>query len=390
MRLLVSFAGGTGHWLPLSPLARSARSAGDQVLVTGQPAMMSTVAAAGFTAVDSGGRTLADPSMRRPLIPVDRAAEAAVINEVFAGSLARERARRLIGIVRGWRPDVLVHDEIDVGAAVAADLLALPRVEVVVLLAGGTVDRPGLAASVARTRAAAGLPADAPDPALTLEPIPAGFRDPADPLRGPVRRIRPAVLESGAAPSDAATARALAWLDRTPGRPVVHFTLGTIFHQESGDLFGRVLAGLGRLDASVVVTVGREIDPAELGSPPANVLVERYVPQAVLLPRCDLLVCHAGSGSVAGGLTFGLPMLLVPIGADQPASADRCAALGLARVLDALTATPDEVAAAARDLLEDPRFRRAAAPWQAACAALPSAADAVGWIRTLTDHQSAS
>ncbi len=389
MRLLVSFAGGTGHWLPLSPLARAAAAAGDRVLVTGQSAMLPVVAGAGFTAVDSGGRTLAHPSIRRPLLPVDRAREAAVITEVFAGSLARERAGRLIGIARGWRPDAIVHDEVDVGAAVAADALGLPRVEVVVLLAGGTPDRPELAAGVARTRAVFGLPAD-PGPALTLEPIPAGFRDPADPLPDPVRRIRPAVLESPAASADVASDRTLAWLDRRPGRRVVHFTLGTIFHQESGDLFGRVLAGLGRLDASVVVTVGREIDPAELGPPPANVLVERYVPQAVLLPRCDLLVCHAGSGSVAGALAFGLPMLLLPMGADQPATADRCAALGAARVLDPLTASADEVATAAGDLLDDPSFRRAAAPWRAACDALPSAAEAVGWIRTLSDHRSAS
>jgi len=396
VRVLVSFDGGSGHFLPLVPLARAAARHGDRVLVTGQSAMLQSIVAAGFTAVDSGGRTLADPSMRRPLVPVDRAAEAAVITDFFAGALARQRAARLITIARHWRPDVILHDEVDFGAAVAAEVLGLPHVAVVVLIAGGTVDRRALAAELDGTRAAFGLPPDPqsamPHRRLILEPAPAGFRDPADPLPAQARRIRPAVVEADPPPipADASTARTLAWLDGRPVRPVVWFTLGTIFHQESGDLFTRVMAGLGRLHASVVITVGREVDPAELGPPPANVLVERFVPQQVLLPRCDLLVCHAGSGSVLGALAFGVPMLLLPMGADQPANADRSVALGVAMVLDPLTATPGDVASAARQLLTDPRFGRAAEPLRRACAALPTADDAVGWIRTLGSHPSGS
>jgi len=277
-----------------------------------------------------------------------------------------------------------------------AEVLGLPHVAVVVLIAGGTVDRRALAAELDGTRAAFGLPPDPesamPHRRLILEPAPAGFRDPADPLPAQARRIRPAVVEADPPPipADASTARTLAWLDGRPVRPVVWFTLGTIFHQESGDLFTRAMVGLGRLHASVVITVGREVDPAELGPPPANVLVERFVPQQVLLPRCDLLVCHAGSGSVLGALAFGVPMLLLPMGADQPANADRSVALGVAMALDPLTATPGDVASAARELLTDPRFGRAAEPFRRACAALPTADDAVGWIRTHCSHPSGS
>jgi len=152
VRVLVSFAGGSGHFLPLVPLARAAARHGDRVLVTGQSAMLQSIVAAGFTAVDSGGRTLADPSMRRRLVPVDRAAEAAVITDFFAGALARQRAARLITIAPHWRPDVILHDEVDFGAAVAEQVLGLPHVAVVVLIAGGTVDRRALAAELDGTR----------------------------------------------------------------------------------------------------------------------------------------------------------------------------------------------------------------------------------------------
>lgn len=390
MRMLVSFAGGTGHFLPLVPLARAARAEGDAVLVTGQAALLPTVTAAGFTAVDSGGTTLADPAARRDLARVDRAAEAAVILDVFAGSLARSRAARLMAIARHWRPDVIVHDEMDFGAALTAESLGRPRVEMTVLLAGGTVDRRHLTTRIERTRRSMGLTARPGSRRLTLVPAPPGFRDPADPLPPPVLWIRPDVLEPVPNEQDPATRRTLAWLARQPARPRILFTLGTIFHQESGDLFSRAVAGLSRLDASIVVTVGREIDPTELGPMPPHVHVERFVPQASVLPHCDLVVCHAGSGSVMGALAFGRPMLLLPMGADQPANADRCADLGVATVLDPLLATVDDVTTAARELLLDPTFRRRAASWRSAAAGLPTAAQALDRVRRLVDFTPSS
>jgi UDP:flavonoid glycosyltransferase YjiC (YdhE family) len=62
------------------------------------------------------------------------------------------------------------------------------------------------------------------------------------------------------------------------------------------------------------------------------------------------------------------------MGADQPWTADRCVTLGVARVLDPLTCTPRQVAAAVRALLDDDAPRRAAARLAARSAALPTTA----------------
>lgn len=126
----------------------------------------------------------------------------------------------------------------------------------------------------------------------------------------------------------------------------VYFTLGTVFHLESGDLFARVLAGLRELPVNLVVTVGRELDPNEFGPQPANVHLERYIPQSLLLPHCDLVVSHGGSGTLIGALSHGLPSVMLPMGADQPLNAARCEALGLGRSLDAVRATPEAVGGA--------------------------------------------
>jgi UDP:flavonoid glycosyltransferase YjiC (YdhE family) len=379
VRILFTFTGGAGHFLPLTPIAAAAAARGHEVAFSGQEMMRATVEAAGFTAYDSGGRTLTDAHKRMPLVPVDRAAEAAVIRNTFAGTVARERAGRLLAVAGQWRPDVIVRDEMDFGAAAVAERLGLPHAAVIVLAAGGMVGPGDLAEPLAALRGEHGL---APDPAmahryLTLAPFPRSFRDPADALPASTVHIRPGVLE---APAAAGAARAGG---AAGGRATVYFTLGTIFHQESGDLFTRVLAGLRELDADIVVTLGREIDPAEVGPQPAHVRVERFIPQRDLLPHCALAVTHAGSGSVIGALAFGVPLLLLPMGADQPHNADRCAALGVGRQLDPLTAGPAEIRAAAAGVLATPAYREAAGRLRAETAALPPADHAVDLIAGL-------
>jgi MGT family glycosyltransferase len=133
----------------------------------------------------------------------------------------------------------------------------------------------------------------------------------------------------------------------------VYATLGTTFNTHSGDLFERLLAGLAGVDADVLVTVGRHIDPADFGAQPDHVRVERFVPQEEVLRETDLVVSHGGSGSLMGALAHGLPSVLLPLGADQPHNARRADELGVARALDAATVTPDEIRQNVSDLLAD-------------------------------------
>lgn len=389
MRLLFTFTGGSGHFLPAIPIARAAMARGNAVAFSAQETMLSTVEAAGFPAIGSGGHTLAGPSLRGPLLPVDRAHEERVIRGVFAGRTARERAARLLDISDSWRPDVIVRDEVDFGAAVAAERLGIPHASIVVLAAGGLIHPDLVAEPLDALRAEHGLPADPKlemlHRYLTVVPVPPTYRDPRDPLPAAARHIHPAVLDSSpiAAQHDASGILALDWLHERSGRPTVYFTLGTVFHQESGDLFSRVVAGLSELDANIIVTVGREIDPAELGDQPANVRVDRFIPQEALLPHCDVVVSHAGSGSVIGALAFGVPLVLLPMGADQPQNADRCQALGVARVLDPLTVSRSDVRLAVVDVLCAPNYRDAATRIQNETAELPTSADAATWIQAL-------
>ena len=122
-----------------------------------------------------------------------------------------------------------------------------------------------------------------------------------------------------------------------------------------------MIEGLQRLDVNVVATVGPDCDPLAVDPGDPRVVVERFVPQDIVLPRCSLAVTHGGSGSVLGPLLHGLPLVVVPLGADhfENAAAVERAGAGIVITPDKLTA--DTVADAASRCLTDDELRSAAA-----------------------------
>jgi len=355
VRILFAFTGGRGHVEPLLPLAEAARAAGHTVAIGGRESVLPAVERLGF---DTHATEPGLVAQRLPLQPLDPEREAKEFRDGFVAR-SRERAPGVEALCRDWKPDVVVGEEAHYGALLAAERLGLPFASLVVLAAGTLATRELVAGPLNDVRAELGLP---PDPEasllsrqLVLAPLPPGYRDPAFPLPAVTTCFRP--FDALPAPHEA--------------QARVYVTLGTVFNLESGDLFTRVLAGVAELPVEVVATVGAEIDPSELGELPPHVRVERFLPQTEILPRCSAVVSHGGSGSVLGALAHGLPQVLVPMGADQPLNAARCEQLGLARVLDPVEATPEQVRDAVSAVLAEPGYRVAAERLQAEFAALP-------------------
>jgi MGT family glycosyltransferase len=160
--------------------------------------------------------------------------------------------------------------------------------------------------------------------------------------------------------------------------------LGTVFPQESGDLFGRVLAGVGSLPVDVVITVGQEIDPADLGDQPANVRITQFLPLDDALAHTDAVVSHGGSGTVIAAVSLGIPQVLLPMGADQPLNADRCAQLGVAEALDAVSSTSADIAEATGRVIRDASYRAQAKLLSDEAYSLPGAGHAASLIERLS------
>ena len=126
MRILFTSAGGRGHSDPLLPIARAAQAVGHAVAFCCRPPMAEAIEAAGFRAF-TAGPAITTPATIAPLLPLDTEREARVVRDGFAGrGIAHQRAAALPDVCGQWRPDVLVCDETDFGALVAAVRLDLP------------------------------------------------------------------------------------------------------------------------------------------------------------------------------------------------------------------------------------------------------------------------
>jgi len=379
VRILFTFVGGTGHYEPLVPIAKAAAAAGHSITVGCRPSMLALVQADGFK-VFGIGPDVADQLEVTPLLNADPEREDRILRDGFARDTARRRAKDILALCADVRPDIVVSDEVDYGALIAAEHLNLPYATVLVL-ASGSFARPELVADpLNEVRAEFGLRPD-PDLAmlsryLVVAPFPPSFRDPRFPLPATAYPIRHHSLE----PSRGDSPRS----PRPAERPTVYFTLGTIFNMESGDLFARVLAGLSDLPVNVIATTGRQLDPSLFGPPPQNIRIERFIPQADILPSCDLVISHAGSGSVIGALAHGLPSVLLPMGADQPHNADRCEKLGVAKVLDPVRVTSREIHDTVEAVLADPLFRQRARAMRDEIATLPHPSTVVPLLEKLS------
>lgn len=136
MRFLFSFAGGSGHFLPMTVFAKALAHKGHEVRNACQEGMVASVEAAGWHAEPTGGASLISPADRRPLIAVDRDRDEGAISKAFAGKIARERAQRLGELMGRWCPDTVVRDDVDFGAAITAEVAGLPHASIVVIAAG--------------------------------------------------------------------------------------------------------------------------------------------------------------------------------------------------------------------------------------------------------------
>ncbi|MGD0852511.1 MAG: nucleotide disphospho-sugar-binding domain-containing protein [Acidimicrobiales bacterium] len=140
-----------------------------------------------------------------------------------------------------------------------------------------------------------------------------------------------------------------------PERPLVYATLGTVMNTAT-DIFRDILIGLSDEPLDVVVTVGRDRDPAELDPIPANARVERFIPQAALLPRCAVVVHHGGAGTTFGCLTHGVPQVVIPQGADNFINASMVERVGAGLTLMPGHVNPQSIRDAVSATIHDPRF----------------------------------
>jgi UDP:flavonoid glycosyltransferase YjiC (YdhE family) len=376
MRIMISTRAGAGHFGPLIPFAKAFLRNNDEILVTAPAEAAPMIAEAGF-----------DHHVIPPPPPHDRDAKFAkarqmsydeanayVVGELFIRIDARAAYPHMLAAIEEYEPDIVVLEASEFAAALAAEAAGVPAVCVGITQAshmrvlGGTV-----AAALDELRAEFGLEPD-PDlerlnavPYFTL--VPEQLEDPAAP--GPADALRFRVEDDVPRPLPD-------WWENTAW-PLVYVTFGSVAPSMDyfPELYRDALDALALLPVRVLVTVGRDRDPAEIGPVAANVHVARWVPQADVMPHAAAMVCHGGSGTVTMGLAAGVPMAVLPLFADQPHNARRVADLGAGVMVERVTGLADAV----RRLLVDATYHESAQRIAAEIAELPTVDAAAAIVR---------
>ena len=359
MRVLFATTANAGHFRPLVPFAEACRRAGHDVLVAGQSGAAPAVERAGLSFwalsepdADEVGRFREGQARLSATQAMGRA-----LTELYVRLYAGAALDDMLAAIEEWRPDVVVRESAEFSSLVGAERFGVRHARVGIGLATAlegqmlSLGGPALDELGATVGVAPGLGERAAG-SLCLTMAPASLDDPRSAESERVRRFRDTSVGFAGSPPDG-------WGD--PAAPLVYLSFGTEVPSPTRDyfpgLYRAALEALQGTGARVLVTIGDQRDPGELGLLPPSVRVERWVAQAELMPHTAAMVGHAGAGSTLGALAAGVPMALVPLFADQPYNARRVADLGAALALDRGLASLPGLEQAVLELLSVARYR---------------------------------
>jgi zeaxanthin glucosyltransferase len=119
--------------------------------------------------------------------------------------------------------------------------------------------------------------------------------------------------------------------DKLTGKPLIYASMGTLQNQLT-DVFAAIATACVGLDAQLVISLGGASTDS-LPKLPGNPLVVSYAPQLALLERATVAITHAGMNTALECLTYGVPMVAIPVTNDQPGIAARIAWIGAGEIV---------------------------------------------------------
>jgi UDP:flavonoid glycosyltransferase YjiC (YdhE family) len=352
---------------------------GHQVCVASAPSMAGLTAAYGLTLAPVGLDFRVGDEPR--LVPGLAAARARrerdfpYTRKVLVETLAQAALPGIVRLVDQWRPDVIVRDPVEFAGLAAAEAAGLPHLTgrenrflplpVWHSELGGALAALGQAAGAGELEAtslyrylglAPALPAFVT--AATVLPDPREFGAHVAPT---MRFIRPRTPRRGAGPMPGTGEMAA-----SGPRGAVLITFGTVFDTEE-DLRASAAAAMRATQRPVIW--------ADRG--------RGWLDFDDVLPRCRVVVTVGGFNTIMAALRYGVPLVVIPAGADHQTNAARCSALGVGVVMEREQLSGATLRASIELVAGDPSFAARAAELAAEWASLPDADWATSQIEEL-------
>ncbi|HEX2302029.1 MAG TPA: glycosyltransferase [Gaiella sp.] len=352
MRVLFASTQGAGHFGPLVPFLEACVRGGHEHLVVGPPTLdpRGYSFRPGATPADEELRPVWDGMPRQP----PGQGDVVVVGHIFARLNVRAMLPTLRAAIEEWRPDLVLREPNEYASAIAAEEAGVTHARVAIGLAlveeGALAiatpaledERPGITTAIARSTYLTCWPESLDRAPFSV----ARFHSAAATVPGPLPDW---------------------WAGDE--RPLVYVSFGSVAASlpTAAIAYGKALEAASGLPCRVLLTTGNEL---ELDAVPPNVHIERWIPQADVLAHAAVAVCHGGSGTTLGALEAGIPLVVVPLFADQPHNAVRVASRGAGVV-----ASLDGIADGVRRVLHGDEYRDAARAVAAEMRRLPPVDD---------------
>jgi MGT family glycosyltransferase len=143
------------------------------------------------------------------------------------------------------------------------------------------------------------------------------------------------------------------------GRPLVFASLGTL-QNGMEPVFRTIAEACAGLPLQLVLSLGGGMEAEQLGTLAGDPLVVRFAPQLELIKRAHIVITHAGINTALETLHEGVPMVMIPLGNDQPGVAARVAARGAGIVVPRKKLSADRLRRAVQLVLDEPSHRERA------------------------------
>jgi zeaxanthin glucosyltransferase len=147
--------------------------------------------------------------------------------------------------------------------------------------------------------------------------------------------------------------------ERLNGKPLVYASLGSM-QGSKVQLLSRFAAACSEADVQAVISHGGALSSEVAEALPGGHVVVSYAPQREVIGRAQATLTHAGLNTVLDSLSFGVPLVAVPITYEQPGIARRIEWCSVGRTIAMRSADVPAVHEALTDVLKSQTYRDAA------------------------------
>jgi len=150
------------------------------------------------------------------------------------------------------------------------------------------------------------------------------------------------------------------WLDKIKHSiiPNIFITQGSVDIYDIHKLIIPSLKALHHEKVHLIISTGGK-ETAELKQlfPQENIIIEKYIPYALIMPFTSVMITNGGYGGVSTALSFGVPVIIAGNSEDKPEIASRLKYCGAGINLKTGRPSPSKIRNAVQHILHEPSYK---------------------------------